>query len=111
MAKPLILHITPHLPGGLARILLSTLKYFNRKELQIYLENNDIQTRPIFTGNALRHPAFSSLVSKRNKLSSFKNADYIMKNGILIGCHQGLKINNIKTIHSLILKFIDKFNG
>ena len=32
MAKPLILHITPHLPGGLARILLSTLKYFNRKE-------------------------------------------------------------------------------
>ena len=34
-----------------------------------------------------------------------------MKNGILIGCHQGLKINNIKTIHSLILKFIDKFNG
>ena len=32
MTKPLILHITPHLPGGLARILLSTLKYFNRKE-------------------------------------------------------------------------------
>ena len=39
-------------------------------------EKNNIQTRPIFTGNALRHPAFSSLVSKRNKLSSFKNADY-----------------------------------
>ena len=45
------------------------------------------------------------------KLSMFKNADYIMKNGILIGCHQGLTINNIKTIHNLIFKFIRRFNG
>ena len=27
MKKPLVLHITPHLPGGLGRILLSTLKF------------------------------------------------------------------------------------
>ena len=82
---------------------------FSRKEFQIYLEKNDIQTRPIFSGNALRHPAFSTLISKRNKLSSFKNADYIMKNGILIGCHQGLTINNIKYIHKIISKFLNKF--
>jgi len=25
--RPLVLHITPHLPGGLGRILLSTLKF------------------------------------------------------------------------------------
>ena len=31
-----------------------------------------------------------------------------MKNGILIGCHQGLTEKNIKTIHNLILKFISK---
>ena len=78
-------------------------KYFNRKELQICRKNN-IQTRPIFTGNALRHPAFSSLVSKRTSYQVL-NADYIMKNGILIGCHQGLTINNIKYIHKLINKF------
>ena len=90
-------------------IILKPNKYFTRKELQIYLENNNIQTRPIFSGNALRHPAFSTLISKRNKLSSFKNADYIMKNGILIGCHQGLTINNIKYIHKIISKFLNKF--
>ena len=90
-------------------IILKPNKFFTRKELQIYLENNNIQTRPIFSGNALRHPAFSSLISKRNKLSSFKNADYIMKNGILIGCHQGLTINNIKYIHKIINKFLNKF--
>ena len=92
-------------------IIIRENKYFNSKKLQIYLEKNLVQTRPIFSGNILRHPGFSYLISKKNKLNSLKNADYIMKNGILIGCHQGLKINNIKTIHSLILKFIDKFNG
>ena len=90
-------------------IILKPNKFFTRKELQIYLENNNIQTRPIFSGNALRHPAFSSLISKRNKLSSFKNADYIMKNGILIGCHQGLTISNINYIHKIINKFLNKF--
>ena len=91
-------------------IILKPNEYFTRKELQIYLENNNIQTRPIFSGNALRHPAFSFLISKRNNLSSFKNADYIMKNGILIGCHQGLTVNHIKYIHNIINKFLNKFS-
>ena len=29
-----------------------------------------------------------------------------MKNGILIGCHQGLSNNDIKYIHSTITKFL-----
>ena len=88
-------------------ILKNNLK-FSRKEFQIHLEKDKIQTRPIFTGNILRHPAFSCLISKKNKLNSFKNSDYIMKYGILIGCHQGLSITNIKYIHSLIVSFIKK---
>jgi len=79
---------------------------FDRKTLQIYLEKKNIQTRPIFSGNILRHPAFKNLISSRNRLNEFVNSDYIMKNGILIGCHQGLSINNIKYIHDIIYKFI-----
>ena len=85
-------------------ILKNNLK-FTRKEFQIYLEKNKIQTRPIFTGNLLRHPAFSCLVSNKNKLNSFKNSDYIMKYGLLIGCHQGLSLKDISYIHSVILNF------
>ncbi len=81
---------------------------FTRKDLQVYLENNKIQTRPIFSGNILRHPAFSKLVNKKNNLNKFKNADYIMKNGLLIGCHQGLGKKEISYIHNQILKFINK---
>jgi len=86
-------------------IILKEKLGFNRKELQIHLEKNKIQTRPIFSGNILRHPAFSCLINNKNKLNEFKNSDYIMKNGLLIGCHQGLTKKNISQIHNAILSF------
>ena len=88
-------------------IILKNNLHFSRKDLQVYLEKHKIQTRPIFSGNILRHPAFSNLISKRNKLQSFKNSDYIMKYGLLIGCHQGLGVNDISYIHKKILAFIN----
>ncbi len=89
-------------------IILSENSGISRKQLQIFLEKNHIQTRPIFSGNILRHPAFSRLISKKNKLNTFINSDYIMKNGLLVGCHQGLEDKNIKYIHNVILKFLNK---
>ena len=86
-------------------IILNKKINFNRKEFQIYLEENGIQTRPIFSGNILRHPAFHSLISRKNKLNEFKNSDFIMKNGLLVGCHQGLSLKDISYIHSTIMKF------
>ncbi len=89
-------------------IILKKNLNFKRKDIQVYLENNKIQTRPIFTGNILRHPAFKDLISNKNRVNSFKNSDYIMKNGLLIGCHQGLKIKDINYIHKIISKFIEQ---
>ena len=88
-------------------IIIKKNNLFSRKELQIYLEKNSIQTRPIFSGNILRHPAFRNLKSNRNKLDSFKNSDYIMKYGLLIGCHQGLNITNLNYMHKKISIFIN----
>ena len=90
-------------------IIIKQNKFFNRKMLQVFLEKNGIQTRPIFSGNILRHPAFKNIISNRNKLNSFKNSDYIMKNGILIGCHQGLSLKNIIYIHKQINIFLKKY--
>tara|TARA_Y100000816_G_C26100346_1_gene582965 strand:- start:435 stop:1625 length:1191 start_codon:yes stop_codon:yes gene_type:complete len=88
-------------------IIIKENKSFTRKKLQIFLENHKIQTRPIFTGNILRHPAFKNIINERNKINKFKNSDYIMRNGILIGCHQGLKNRDIKYIHSKINLFLN----
>jgi CDP-4-dehydro-6-deoxyglucose reductase, E1 len=92
-------------------VILKKKINFTRKEFQIYLEKNNIQTRPIFTGNLLRHPAFSSLISSKNKLNEFPESDYIMKYGLLIGCHQGLKEKDISYIHNIILNFIKKISS
>ena len=88
-------------------IILKDNLNFSRKEIQIYLEKNNIQTRPIFSGNILRHPAFNNLVSKQNNINSFKKSDYIMSNGLLIGCHQGLNLKDMSYIHQKILEFIN----
>ena len=87
-------------------IIIQPNKFFSRKELQIFLETKNIQTRPIFSGNVLRHPAFRFLISKKNKIKYFKNSDFIMKNGLLIGCHQGLKLKKLDYIHKCISNFI-----
>ena len=87
-------------------IIIRENNFFNRKKLQVFLENNNIQTRPIFTGNLLRHPAFRSIVDNRNKIKSFPSSDYIMRNGILIGCHQGLSKEQIIFVQKTIIKFM-----
>ena len=89
-------------------IIIKKNKHFDRKKLQIYLEKNQIQTRPIFSGNILRHPAFKYLDNKINKKNSFTASDYIMENGILIGCHQGLSGKEIKFIHDKVINFLNK---
>ena len=42
--------------------------------------------------------------------NKFINSDNIMKNGILLGCHQGLKQNEIDYMFNNIRKFLKKFS-
>jgi len=86
-------------------LIIKENKYFTRNEIQIYLEKNNIQTRPIFTGNILKQPGFKRINYIKGS-KSFKNANYIMKNGFMFGLHQGLDKNKIKYIHKKFLDFI-----
>jgi CDP-6-deoxy-D-xylo-4-hexulose-3-dehydrase len=79
-------------------------KKFNRKQLQIFYEKNNVQTRTIFTGNILRQPIMKNLKYRFHK-NSEKVANDVMKNGILLGCHQGLNIDDLNYITKTFLKF------
>ena len=87
-------------------LVLKKNKIFNRKKLQIYLENNNIQTRTIFTGNILKQPVMKNKKFKYHKKCN-TIADDVMKNGILIGCHQGMSISDINFICKKFHKFIN----
>ena len=101
---------TPNLiTGWLAYpvILKNNLK-FSRKDMQVFLEKNKIQTRTIFTGNILRQPVMKYKSYKKHK-QSHRNADHIMKNGILLGCHHGLKRDHLNYMTSVIKKFLSNY--
>ena len=88
-------------------LVIKKNKIFNRKKLQIYLEKNKIQTRTIFTGNILKQPVMKKRIYKKHKNCDHV-ANNVMKNGILIGCHHGMSINDIDIIRKVFLKIIKK---
>ncbi len=80
---------------------------FSRTDLQIFLEEKNIQTRVIFTGNILRQPGFKNIKCK-GKADDFKSADYVMKGGILLACHHGLNQEMINHMHKSVVNFLGK---
>ena len=80
-------------------------KKFNRRDMQIYFEKNNIQTRTIFTGNILRQPIMRNLKYKSINNPSIVS-DYVMRNGILLGCHHGMKIQDLDYICKTFIKFL-----
>ena len=81
-------------------------KKFNRRDMQIYFEKNNIQTRTIFTGNILRQPIMKNLKYKSIKNSSLIS-DNVMENGILLGCHHGMKLNDLKYMCKIFINFLN----
>ena len=81
---------------------------FSRIEIVKYLESHGIQTRPVFTGNVLRQPAFKE-ISYKNMGEEFDVANNIMKNSFLIGCNHGLNDEHLEKIKVTFKSFLDKF--
>ena len=87
-------------------LVIKKNRFFNRRDMQIFFEKNNIQTRTIFTGNILRQPVMKKRVYKKHPKCDLE-ADNVMKNGILIGCHQGMKKSELNYICDTFKKFIN----
>jgi CDP-6-deoxy-D-xylo-4-hexulose-3-dehydrase len=68
---------------------------FIRRDLQIFLEKRNIQTRTVFTGNILRQPGFKNCAHKGRK-DGYPEADKVMRGGMLMACHHGLNDTQIQ---------------
>ena len=86
-------------------LVIKKNKKFNRKQMQIFFEKNNIQTRTIFTGNILKQPVMKNRIYKKHP-NCDAVANDVMKNGILLGCHQGMNIKDLNYICSTFKKFI-----
>lgn len=82
---------------------------FSRKDLQIYLEKRDIQTRVVFTGNITRQPGFRD-IPKRVSPGGYPEADKVMKSGMLLACHHGLTDAMLGHMHASIVEFAKSYH-
>jgi CDP-6-deoxy-D-xylo-4-hexulose-3-dehydrase len=81
---------------------------FDRREMQIFLEKRDIQTRPAFTGNVLRQPAMAGVACK-TRSDGYPVSDDVMRGGILLAIHHGLDQLQIDYMHETFTAFAKQF--
>ncbi len=81
---------------------------FQRKEMQIFLEQKGIQTRTVFTGNILRQPGFKNIEAKKAS-GGYPEADRVMRGGMLLACHHGLNENQKTYMKEAIALFLSKY--
>ena len=61
---------------------------FTRNELTGFLEANRIETRNLFSGNLLRHPAFEDI--ERRVVGDLANTDAVMNRTFFVGVYPGI---------------------
>jgi len=79
---------------------------FDRMGMAKHLEHRNIQTRPLFSGNILKHPAFEN-VTEQTSVEAFPNADLITRGSIVLGCHQSLSEQQLSHVERSVEIFIE----
>jgi CDP-6-deoxy-D-xylo-4-hexulose-3-dehydrase len=87
---------------------------FSRDDIVKYLEENGIQTRMIFAGNLIKHPAFDEMRRTGEGLrvvGGLKNTDKVMRDTFWVGVYPGLKEEMIEFMIKKIREFIEKYRS
>ena len=81
---------------------------FTRNELTEYLESQKIQTRNLFAGNYIKHPAFDEMRRSNQGfrcVTDLRQTDFIMTNGFWIGVYPGMTPEMLDWMISCIKTF------
>jgi CDP-6-deoxy-D-xylo-4-hexulose-3-dehydrase len=77
---------------------------FTRNELTGFLEANRIETRNLFSGNLLRHPAFAGI--EHRVAGNLANTDAITNNTFFIGLYPGIGPAELEVIGDAFRRFM-----
>ena len=76
-----------------------------RGALQAHMESNGIDTRMVWTGNALRQPAFRT-IAHRQPAGGLPNTDAVMERGLILPSNHSLCENDIEYIWTTVVAFL-----
>ncbi len=77
---------------------------FNRNDLTMFLEANHIETRNLFSGNLLCHPAYQGI--PRRLAGELTNTNFIMKNTFFVGLYPGIDKQRLNHIQAVFDRFM-----
>jgi CDP-6-deoxy-D-xylo-4-hexulose-3-dehydrase len=77
---------------------------FTRAELIGFLETNHVETRTLFAGNLLRHPAFQNIPHRAPY--PLTNTDVVMNNTFFVGVYPGIDSARLDHIASAFERFM-----
>ncbi|MDO8520963.1 MAG: aminotransferase class I/II-fold pyridoxal phosphate-dependent enzyme [bacterium] len=80
---------------------------FSRLEICTHLEEHNVQTRPLFTGNVLKQPGFRA-ITHRIIRGGCPVTDEIMERGFVVGCHHGLTPRHLERLEKLFTAFLSR---
>lgn len=81
---------------------------FTRNELTSFLESRKIQTRNLFAGNLIKHPAFDEMRKSGEGyrvVGELKMTDFVMNNGFWIGVYPGMTPEMLQWMITCIREF------
>ena len=84
---------------------------FTRNELTQYLENKKIQTRTLFAGNIIKHPAFDEMRETGEGyriVGELPVTDYVMNNTLWIGVFPGMTDSMLDYMIATIKEFCNR---
>ncbi len=81
---------------------------FMRRDMQIFLEKRNIQTRTVFTGNILRQPGFKNQPHKA-AAAGYPESDKVMRGGMLLACHHGLSEEQLAHVMQSVTEFLGQY--
>jgi CDP-6-deoxy-D-xylo-4-hexulose-3-dehydrase len=76
---------------------------FSRADIVRFLEANRVETRTLFAGNLLRHPAFQSI--QHRVVGGLENTDTIMHDTFFVGVYPGLDRPRMDHMTSVFARF------
>ena len=85
------------------------INYEYRNELAEYLESKKIQTRNLFAGNLLKHPAFDEMRKSGEGyrvVGELKGTDFVMTNTLWIGVYPGMTEEMLQHMIATIKEFV-----
>jgi CDP-6-deoxy-D-xylo-4-hexulose-3-dehydrase len=77
---------------------------FTRADLVGHLEANRVETRPLFAGNLLRHPAFQTIPHRI--VRDLVNTDTVMNNTFFVGVYPGLDSARLDHMAAVFDRFL-----